>query len=63
MRRASWTPLPDLFDVNWAEEDLEQVTRTALKKYNAEIHSQTTIEAALQLKREHEIRPRRDRSY
>lgn len=46
-----------LFDVNWAEEDLEQVTRTALKKYNAEIHSQTTIEAALQLKREHEIRP------
>jgi 2-methylcitrate dehydratase len=47
-----------LFDVDWAEEDLERVTRTVLKKYNAEIHSQTTIEAVLQLRREHQIRPR-----
>ncbi len=40
------------FHVNWAAEDLDRVTRTVLKKYNAEIHSQTTIEAALQLRRE-----------
>ncbi len=45
------------FDVNWAGEDLERVTRTILKKYNAEIHSQTSIDAALQLRREHQIKP------
>jgi 2-methylcitrate dehydratase len=45
------------FDINWAQEDLERVTRTVLKKYNAEIHSQTTIEATLQLRREHQINP------
>ncbi len=39
------------FQVNWAAEDLNRVTRTVLKKYNAEVHSQTTIEAALQLRR------------
>lgn len=44
-----------LFEIDWANEDLERVTRTVLKKYNAEIHSQTTIEAVLQLKREHQI--------
>jgi 2-methylcitrate dehydratase len=44
-----------LFEIDWAHEDLERVTRTVLKKYNAEIHSQTTIEAVLQLKREYQI--------
>ncbi len=44
-----------LFETDWANEDLERVTRTVLKKYNAEIHSQTTIEAVLQLRREHQI--------
>jgi 2-methylcitrate dehydratase len=39
------------FQVNWEAEDLDRVTRTILKKYNAEVHSQTTIEAALQLRR------------
>ena len=43
------------FQVNWAAEDLDRVTRTVLKKYNAEVHSQTTIEAALQLRRRHHI--------
>ena len=40
------------FHVNWAAEDLDRVTRTVLKKYNAEMHSQTAIEAALQLRDE-----------
>ncbi|MFB3915258.1 MAG: MmgE/PrpD family protein [Terriglobales bacterium] len=43
------------FQLNWAAEGLDRVTRTVLKKYNAEIHSQTSIEAALQLRREHQI--------
>jgi 2-methylcitrate dehydratase len=43
------------FQVNWAAEDLDRVTRTVLKKYNAEVHSQTTIEATLQLRRRHHI--------
>ena len=41
------------FEIDWSAEDLERVRRTLIKKYNAEIHSQTAIEAALELKREH----------
>ncbi len=38
------------FEVNWSREDLERVTRTIVKNYNAEIHSQSAIEAMLELK-------------
>ncbi len=41
------------FEIDWSKENLEHVTRTILKKYNAEIHSQTTIEGILELKAEH----------
>jgi len=41
------------FEIDWAREDLERVTRTIVKKYNAEIHSQSTIEGVLELKEEH----------
>ena len=44
-----------LFQINWAAETLDRVTRTVLKRYNAEIHSQTTIEAALALRAEGHI--------
>ena len=40
------------FEINWQNEDLERVTRTIVKKYNAEIHSQSAIEALLELKKE-----------
>lgn len=39
------------FDIDWAAEDLESVQRTIVKKYNAEIHSQSAIEAALDIRR------------
>lgn len=45
------------FDIDWSKEDLERVTRTSIKKYNAEFHSQSTIEAALSLKRDEGVRP------
>jgi 2-methylcitrate dehydratase len=38
------------FELNWETEDLEGVTRTIVKKYNAEIHSQSVIEAILELR-------------
>ncbi len=38
------------FDIDWTREDYERVTRTVLKKYNAEIHSQSALEALLELK-------------
>src|SRR3989454_4812698 len=42
------------FELNWETEDLERVTQTILKKYNAEIHSQSVLEAVLELRaREH----------
>lgn len=37
------------FKLDWSKESLERVTRTIVKKYNAEIHSQSTIEGVLEL--------------
>ena len=34
------------FEIDWAAEDLESVTRTIIKKHNAEIHSQSALDAA-----------------
>lgn len=45
------------FDIDWSKENLERVTRTILKKYNAEVHSQSSIEGILELKRERGFKP------
>ena len=45
------------FEVDWELEDLEAVTRTIVKKYNAEVHSQSALEGILELKEKHGIRP------
>ncbi|TAK28656.1 MAG: MmgE/PrpD family protein [Chloroflexota bacterium] len=41
------------FEIDWSRENLERVTRTIVKKYNAEIHSQSAIEGILELKDEY----------
>ena len=38
------------FEIDWSREDLESVRRTILKRFNAEIHSQSAIEALLELR-------------
>ena len=45
------------FQIDWSRENLERVTVTILKKYNAEIHSQTAIECAMQLRGEDKFTP------
>lgn len=45
------------FEIDWQREDLERVTRTIIKKYNAEIHSQSAIEGILELKQENPFSP------
>ncbi|HET7569856.1 MAG TPA: MmgE/PrpD family protein [Gammaproteobacteria bacterium] len=35
------------FSIDWSRENLDAVMRTIVKKHNAEIHSQSTIDAAL----------------
>jgi 2-methylcitrate dehydratase len=45
------------FEMNWSEEDLERVTQTVLKRYNAEIHSQSALEGILELKQTHGFSP------
>jgi len=40
------------FEIDWSAENLERVNRTILKRYNAEIHSQSTIEGILELEAE-----------
>jgi 2-methylcitrate dehydratase len=45
------------FQIDWSREDLGRVRATILKSYNAEIHSQTAIECALQLKAQDKFDP------
>jgi len=40
------------FRIDWQNENLERVNRTIIKKYNAEIHSQATLEGGLELRRD-----------
>ena len=39
------------FEIDWQKENLEAVNRTILKKYNAEIHSQSAIDCILSLRK------------
>jgi 2-methylcitrate dehydratase len=41
------------FEIDWSGEHFDRINSTILKKYNAEIHSQSAIEGALELKHEH----------
>ncbi len=41
------------FAIDWSKENLERVTMTIVKRYNAEIHSQSTLEGTLELVQEH----------
>jgi 2-methylcitrate dehydratase len=43
--------------IDWEQEDLERVRRTFLKRYNAEIHSQSALEALLELRAAHAVDP------
>jgi 2-methylcitrate dehydratase len=45
------------FELDWEQEDLELIRRTIVKKYNAEIHSQSALEGILEIREEHGIRP------
>ena len=38
------------FTINWLSEDLERVRLTIVKQHNAEIHSQSAIDAALEIR-------------
>ncbi|HET6655105.1 MAG TPA: MmgE/PrpD family protein [Gammaproteobacteria bacterium] len=40
------------FSIDWSREDLERVLRTIIKKHNAEIHSQSSIDAALEVRQQ-----------
>jgi 2-methylcitrate dehydratase len=42
--------------VDWSRESMARVTRTILKKYNAEIHSQSTLEGVLELRDQYHFR-------
>lgn len=45
------------FYVDWSAEGLEGVTKTVLKRYNAQIHSQAPIEGVIQLVKQHDLAP------
>lgn len=41
------------FRIDWPAEDLESVRRTIIKKHNAEIHSQSALDAAIDIRSRH----------
>jgi 2-methylcitrate dehydratase len=43
------------FKIGWAKEDLEMVLKTNIKKYNAEFHAQTAMEAVLDIRQNKEL--------
>ncbi|WP_394834575.1 MmgE/PrpD family protein [Pendulispora rubella] len=43
------------FYIDWENEDLERVLRSSVKRYNAEAHTQSIVEAVLDLRREHRV--------
>jgi 2-methylcitrate dehydratase len=45
------------FEIDWQNEDLERVRRTFLKRFNAEIHSQSALEALLELREAYALDP------
>jgi len=45
------------FAIDWEREDLERVRRSFLKRYNAEIHSQSALEALLEMREAHNVDP------
>lgn len=40
------------FSIDWKNEDLERVTHTIIKRFNAEIHSQSSIEGMMELQQD-----------
>lgn len=44
------------FALDWSQEDLEKVRQSIIKKHNAEIHSQTALDAALDIRGQEEFR-------
>jgi 2-methylcitrate dehydratase len=44
------------FEIDWSKENLESVKKTIIKKYDAEIHSQSSIEGALELQARHHFK-------
>ncbi|WP_164667890.1 MmgE/PrpD family protein [Virgibacillus doumboii] len=45
------------FEIDWSKEDLERVSDTIIKRYNAEIHSQSSIEGLLEIRDRENIAP------
>ena len=43
--------------IHWAEEGRDGVLATSVKRYNAEVHSQSAIEGVLALRNDHRIEP------
>jgi|SRR5579885_739 len=43
------------FSIDWRRENLEAVRRTSIKKFNAEFHSQPTIEGILALRKKYNL--------
>jgi 2-methylcitrate dehydratase len=44
------------FEIDWAKENLERVTHTSVKRFNAEVHGQSALEGILELRGQHNFK-------
>lgn len=45
------------FEIDWSKENLERVNNTIIKKFNAEIHSQATLEGLIEMHQASQFNP------
>jgi 2-methylcitrate dehydratase len=45
------------YTIDWRTEDIDIINRTLIKKYNAEVHSQSCLEGVLELRNENQLNP------
>ena len=58
-RKGFMESLSGKFEIDWAKEDLERVTHSSVKSFNAEVHTQSLIEGVLELRERHRIDARK----
>src|SRR5258706_1654389 len=42
--------------IKWQKENLQSILRASLKRYNAEVHTQSALEGILELRQQHNLR-------
>lgn len=56
-RKGFMEAIAGTFEIDWERESLDAASATVVKRFNAEVHSQSAIEAAIELRKEYGFDP------